>query len=300
MADTVISKIFSYLKNKEENKGEVDTNFGERILAIAEEEKMVVKKSAFKKWAPLVYDFNRIHLFEEYAKEMGFETTPVYGTLIAARVEQYVLSLLEEINKMNRKKLVYAGQKVSFKRPLYPKVRASWNLIDVVEDDSSINLNINAVDQKDKVIVACPETNLRESLYASQETDINAFFDGKILASNKLEIKKEELDLFYSCLRRKPKENIPMMYPASFIIAALLELSSRKSGRPQGGYSGLDLKFYNPPLLGKPFETLVSMKEPPEQRRNFYHYNFEVLCIQDKKAILGGTIKCYSPEEFKV
>lgn len=291
----IISKILKVTKINSENSKTLE----QKIIDVAEREKMIIKNDIFSDWSFLVYDYNRIHRFRSSAQAMGFEDTPVYGTLIAARAEQYVLNLLQEINNMDGRILNYEGHTINFKRPLYPGKRANWNLLDVKETEDGLDLNVSAVDSKGKVVISCPEVNLRLSRGRPESDRIISFSSDKVVERKKISIEQGELELFYKCLGKKPKQEIPMMYPAAFIPAALLDLLSGKKGKPEGGYLGLELEFYNQPNLGV-FETIITMPSNPTQRRNMYHYTFEALCLQEGKPIFRGKVRCYSPDEFRL
>jgi len=304
--EMLVEKVLSCL-GLSVNKGE-SQDFRERIMDVVKGGKMVIPKRDLLKWAFLVHDYNRIHIFKEYAKEAGFEATPVHGTLIVAHAEQYALDYLNEINDFVDRNLVYSGHGIKFKRPLYPNsmnAKANWSLDDVAGDGEGIDLNFSAFDSKVQTIVSCPKVSFRAKRKNLSEEDVFSFLSSNnTIGRNGMEIKKGELETFYRCLGKEPRDEVPMMYASAFIPAVLLELASRRTGEPEGTYVSMDLEFYNPPNLGI-LDTTIKMSKPPRKMnmgggKEAYRYRFEALCVQNNAPILGGNVVCYSPNEFKI
>lgn len=290
----IASKIIHITKISSENMETLE----ERIIEVSERERMVVKRETLKDWSLLVYDLNRIHFFPNRAEKMGFKDSPVHGTLIAAHSEQYVLDLLQEINKISGQNLNYVRHSVDFKRPLYSEEKADWQLIDVEEQANGINLYIVALDSRKKPIIVCRNINLAHSkIEPDLEKIKSSFSEDKVIIRKKTLVEEDELEFFYKCLEKKPREEVPFMYVASFIPSALLDLLSRKMGKAEGGYSGIELEFYNQPKLGI-FETKIIMPSAPISKRKMNYYTFEALCLQDSALIFKGQAKCYSPNEL--
>lgn len=326
VGEDVASKILDYLRNRTEEK--------DGSLVVSEEDykafrseissvdgRMTIPKGNFLKWAFLVHDWNRQHIFEGYAREAGFETTPAHGTLEAAHAEQYALAYLNKINeltdRLNEKNglsgesaienLVYAGHRIEIKAPLYPRLRsatATWNLEDVVVVDNGLDLSFSAVNRRKQNVVECPKVSFRTERKELSEEDISSYRFNILEVSN-IEMKRGELATFYECLGKETEDEIYMMHVSAFGIATLLRVSSRRTGKPEGIYASINLNFHNVPDLGI-FETTISMPRPPrkildkETGKEVYAYRFKTLCTQEDIPILTGKIVCYSQTEFKI
>jgi len=283
--------------------------FRKEILAVAENERMIISRQTLLEWAFLVHDWNRIHIFEDYAKEAGFETTPIHGTLIAAGYEQYVKGLCDVIKKTTGRDLVYAGQTIKFSKPSHAKRfkrgRINWNLEKVVKKDGGIDLRAFGVNLRKQRAIICPFTKLRNRLEKPDSDYITPFTTpANVLERSNIEIKEGERNSSYRCVGKKPGDEIFMMHPAAFIISTVLGLSSRRTGKPEGRYRRMDLQFHNKPELGI-FETMIRLPSPPreaedEELGRSYRYVFEACCIQNNKAIVSGKVICYSKNELKL
>ena len=277
--------------------------FKNQMLVAANKEQVVVPKSKFVDWAFLIHDFNRMHIFQGYASEAGFKKTPVHGTLIAAYEEQYVLRVLDILKEFTGKDLFYNSQRIKFEEPLFPKVRvarAGWDLEKAVVNEKGINLSISATDGKGKKYISS-KVFLGYEPKQKDSQEIIGFLSGNdIIHKTSMEIKGGERDSFYKCLNKKVDEQIFMMHPAAFIPATILELSSRKTGRPEGTYRSINFEFYNMPELGI-IETILRMKKSPKNLgKEGFAYKFNALCLQNKKPILSGDVICVSPVEYKL
>ena len=280
--------------------------FEKEILAIGSKEKISAPKSNFIDWAFLVHDFSRMHIFSEYAIEAGFKRTPVHGTRIAAFQEQYILGVKSALERFTEKEFFYNNHKIKFESPVFPGLRgvkASWDLEKAVVDDRGVKLHISLINSKGKKYMSSVVCLGYEKSEKNQE-EVTGFLSNDekpIVHRTRIEIKKEEREGFYNCIGKKPDERVCMMYPAAFIPATLLELSSRRTGRPEGTYRGIEFEFYNQPELGI-FETILSLPRSPRElpEGKGFKYKFEALCLQNKKPILGGVVGCISPTEYRL
>lgn len=301
--ENAISKLCLGLEIREEKHNE----FRNRLLGIAEKEQISISKRKFLDWAFLVHDYNRMHIFPEYANDEGFKKTPVHGTLIAAYEEQFVLGILNLIKEFNEKIFFYKNHYIKFEKPLFPKLkkaRASWSLDDVVVNKEEINLKISAINPKSQEIYMSSKVGICfEERVLNPDYIIDFLSSNDIVEKSNIEIKDGELKSFYYCLNKKFGEEVFRMHPSSFIPATLLRFSSRRTGKPEGTYVSLNFDFYNPPKKGI-FETIIRIPKPPREikreKRVSYLYKFKALCLQDKKPIVGGDIVCISPTQFKI
>jgi len=289
-----------------------------------------------EKWGLLFSDNSDQHFIRELAQATGFKDVIVHGTLIAAYAEQYVLGLLKEIESMRKKyieknpdyrcpkeELVYTGHSIEFKRPLYPKERAKWGLLDVVEaaeelplatptsngseikEKKSVGLNLYtlALDSNEKPIVLCPSVPLRFSRPCLGQEEIDSFLARKdIVARGKRalpEKKEAKLKLFYELLDKPYTPEIPMMYLPACLPSFLIGLLSRETGESEGTYLGLDFEFYNQPHFGV-FDFALATSSGPTLSRGFYECAFDALCLQEGNAIFKGKINCRSQTEIKL
>ncbi len=320
--EEIISGVFSYIRNRAEKKenilniDEEDYKFFEgRISSI--DNKLIVSKRNLLEWAFLVHDWNRQHIFEGYAKEAGFITTPVHGTLIAAHAEQYVLSYLNEINslidRLNEKnglrgekaieKLSYSRHKIRFVNPLYLKRRnakANWNLDSITVKENGLELGFYGTGLKEKeVIVECPKVSF--NIERKSDVEMLPFYRDYVRKSY-LEIKEGERETFYRCLGKKSGKQVYFMHVSAFSIASLLDLSSERTGRPEGTYASANFEFHNLPNPGI-FEVVIKKPQSPREvedknGKNWYAYIFKSLCVQKNTPILTGRVVCYSPYKF--
>jgi len=282
--------------------------FKNGLIEIAERLEMSISRYNLLEWAFLVHDWNRIHIFEDYAKEAGYRTTLVHGTLIAAGYEQYARGVCSLISKATGKNLVYAGQTIKFSEPSYTrrfkKSKVNWLLENVVKKEQGVDLSVVGINLEKLRAITCPFTKLRESLESLSSDYITPFtVPSNVIERSNIEIKKGERNSAYRCLRKKPEEEVLMMHPAAFIISTVLNLSSRRTGSPEGEYRRMDLNFHNQPELGI-FETMVRIPSPPKkldgEKGTIYRYIFEALCIQNDKPVVSGKVTCYSPYEIRL
>jgi hypothetical protein len=279
--------------------------FEKRILDVGVKEKISTTKRTFVDWAFLVHDFNRMHVFPGYASEANFKKTPIHGTRTTAFEEQYILGIKKVLEEFTGSELYYNGHKVKFEAPLFPGlmggVRADWDLEKAVVDDKGIKLEISATDGKQEKYLSSSVFLGYEKNKKSSEDVIEFLTGNNLVYKTRMEIKEGERDSFSELLNIKKNDEVYLMHPSAFIPATLLELSSRRTGRPEGAYRGIDFEFYNSPGLGI-FETNLKMSRPPRELPNNEGvlYKFEALCLQNKKPILGGKVNCVSPTEYKL
>lgn len=297
----VISKLGADLRIAPENQKE----FEKRILEVGNKEQIFVLKHYFVDWAFLVHDFNRMHIFPGYAVEAGFKKTPMHGTLITAFEEQYALKILEVLKEFTGKELFYNNHKVKFEAPLFPRLRkakAFWDLETAIVDEENIYLRISAIDLKKQEKYISSKIGFGYKPNQEDPQKIIEFLSaGDIVHKTSMEIKEGEKNRCYEILGKKKINEILMMHVGAFTPATLLELSSRRTGRPEGAYREIDFEFYNPPKFGI-FETILRMPKAPRillEGKGFF-YKFEAICLQNKKIILSGNVKCISPVEYKL
>ena len=276
----------------------------ERIQDVAKTEKMKISRDSLPEWGLLVYDFNRLHWLRETAEKMGFEDTPVHGSRIAAHAEQYVLGLVRTINSINTHNFTYDGHGIRFKQPLYPGKTAKWNLTKVVLDEEakSIGLDISAIDSDGTTIVDCPGVRLSLERERPEIEEVIPFSSEDVIRK-RISVTPNELTSYYRILGKEENNGgIPMMYPASFIVAALLEAVSTRTGKPEGGFLGMDLVFHHQPRFGPDGEPAVIntsvIASPPRERRGKYFYDFQALCSQEGEPVLSGKVRAYVEYEL--
>ena len=278
--------------------------FKKKFLDVGNKEQIIASKSKFVDWAFLVHDFNRMHIFPGYASEFGFRKNPMHGTWITAFEEQYILKIKEILEEFIGKELYYNKHRVKFEQPIFPglrSARANWNLEKAVVSDKGIKLGISATDGKqEKYISSTVFLDYEKNQKPPEE--IIAFLSGdNLVHKTSIEIKKGERDRFFYCLNKKSDGKLYLMHSAALVPATLLELSSRRTGRPTGAYREIDFEFYNQPELGI-FETHLRLPRDSRQlpEGKGFLYKFEALCLQNKKLILSGKVSCISPTEFKL
>ncbi|MFA7707751.1 MAG: MaoC family dehydratase [Candidatus Pacearchaeota archaeon] len=297
----VISKLGGDLGIPLENQ----KKFEEAMIHSTDKEQISVLKHYFVDWAFLVHDFNRIHVFPEYAAEAGFKKIPIHGTLISAFEEQYALKILEVLKEFTGKELFYNNHRIKFETPIFPrfrKARAVWDLESATVDEVDISLNVSATDLKNQEKYISSRIGFGYKPNQEDPQKIIEFLSaGDIVHRTSMEIKEGERARCYNILGKKKIDEVLMMHVGAFTPATLLELSSRRTGRPEGAYREIDFDFYNPPQLGI-FETILRMPKAPRvlpEGKGFF-YKFEAICMQNKKLVLSGNVKCISPIEYKL
>ena len=297
--ENAISNLISSLNINEENQKE----FRDQMIDIANKKRISIHKNKFVDWAFLVHDFNRMHVFSGYAEEAGFKRTPMHGTLISACEEQYALGILEILKKYTGKELFYNAHEIKFENPLFPaiiKAKAYWSLEETVVDENNICLNVSSIHGKEKKFISSKIVFGYNQNKEEPQEIINFLSGDNIVHKTSIEIKEGEREHFYEILGEKPIEEVSMMHVGALVPATLLELASRRTGRPEGTYRTIDFKFYNKPAPGI-FETSLKMSRPLRNLQGkAFLYKFEALCIQDKKIILTGEVGCISPTEYKL
>lgn len=320
--EVVISQLITYLGVQEE----VQKEFRDKILEWLKKNEFSVRKKVLPVWAHVAQDFNKAHIYNHYAKKEGFKTTPVHGTLISAYYEDYILDFLGIVNDFSRdgKKLVYNSQRLKIGKPLYPYIRWSKrknkfvleNLVCVRTNGNKegIDLIISVVDPRRKpeeqMIIRDAKASFRYLKNEANPEYINSFLSaGDIVEKSNIEFTDDELNDFYKCLNRKPREIFPMMYFAALGISTVLKLASKETGKPKGAYRQMSLKFYNYPPLPKGsesiFKTVLRMPSAPKHikdedtQEEGYVYMFKALTLQDGKVpISEGTFFCFSKDKF--
>ncbi len=245
-------------------------------------------------WGKAVNDDNPIHTDIEIAKEMGFEDTPVHGTRIAAYAEQFVLDEISIMNNLGPEDLVYAGQSIKLRKPLYPGVEAEWfsEFGNSGDEGNRLELKIflNAGDEKIASGVAILDS-VREKFRLGKIENI--------VKTTTIPKDINKIQDYYECLDCVSYGELVMMYVAATIPSTLLTLLPKDDGKPKGGYSTIDLQFYNQPRAGD-IETIVGLASSPSKKKGTYFYTFEALCSQEGIPILSGKVKAYTNEEIKL
>jgi len=251
-----------------------------RLKEISTQRK-IIHREIFSDWSRIVHDFNPIHYDEEKAKSLGFLTTPCYGSLLASHSEQYALKFLKILNTYSQKPLKYSAHSLQFKEPVYPNDSLSWQIEDVSSTNNSLELKIiGKAGEKSAVLSGIKFSDSLELPSQEEET----FF------SSTNSVDPHNINQYYKCLQDS-NCSIPIMYPASFIPSTLLELLSEKTGKQEGVYLSLNLKFHSPPKFGK-IKTVL-FKPKTRKIQDSYFYSFKTRSLQDS-PILSGEIKCVS------
>tara|TARA_Y100000310_G_scaffold316892_1_gene369144 strand:+ start:3283 stop:4224 length:942 start_codon:yes stop_codon:yes gene_type:complete len=279
-------------------------DFKQAIKKSTKKEGLIVTKEDLKGWGYLVHDFNRMHAFLGYAKDEGYEDVLAQGTLIAGGMEQYVRSLLGPIKELSGKDLIYSAHEIKFSKALYPKfgkIRSNWRLEDALRIDGGISLKVSALNSKGEIVAVSPKITLTEGLYEMNPEKLGEFLSNDVSGKSNFEIKPGERTDYAEFFKKDPKSGIYFMHVGAFEAAGLLDLASRRTGRPEGSYRRLNFKFYNPPELGI-FNVLLKHKSGPRPVRDSDEnkYVFESLCMQNRKPIVSGEITCYSKSELKL
>ena len=238
-------------------------------------------------WGKAVNDDNPIHTDIEIAKEMGFEDTPVHGTRIAASAEQFALDEINAMNSLGSENLIYTGQTIKLRKPLYPGVQAEWTSeFGSIEDEGNkleLKVFLNAGDEKIASGVATVDLAREKFRLGKIE---------KIVKTTVIPKDADKIHDYYECLDCVSEKGLDMMYVAATIPSTLLTLLPKDDGKPKGGYSTIYLQFYNQPKAGE-IKTIVGLASPPSMKRGTYFYTFEALCSQDDVPILSGKVKAY-------
>lgn len=280
-------------------------SFKKAIKEAQDKSSLIITSQNLLNWAIIAHDFNRIHLYLGYANEAGFEHPPVHGTMLASGLEQYVNRLNCVIKDFSEKTLYYTSQTVKFSKGVlvrkHKRTKVSYDPSNIYLNHNDLVLTVNGISGKSDVSFngqskfSVLKKRPKDNIVIPYTNPIN------IIHRTSIEIKKGERDMFYENLGFKDNpENVALMHPASFIIASILDISSRRIGKPEGKYRKMDLKFYDKPKLGI-FETMIKLKRAPrgDESQGFY-YEFEALCTQNDKPIVGGDVGCYSPYKIKL
>jgi len=208
-------------------------------------------REKFKIWGlEVVYDTHQIHLDEEAAKAFplaNLETTPAYGTMIIALGENYLQSILSEINLRAPAKVYCLSQRVKFEEPLYPGEKLIWE-IDSVNRDNGLGLVTRGKTEGGKevaILTAAFGTERRAATIAELEAVLSGFS-----SFYEFQITRKTASDFYECLNIPDLREVRDSYPAAFGISALLKLSMAKAGKLDGIYRSMDVDFFTRPLLG--------------------------------------------------
>jgi hypothetical protein len=267
-----------------------------------------------KHWGINSHDNNRIHLYREYAQDAGFETTPTHATLIAAHAEQYVLGLMDIIKKFNSEfNLKYSEQGFNFRGPLYPtddvaKVDGGtleWSLTDPSIQDGNLLFFLSGINGRNKALVRSLERRKPNAIFRGEAEDTSKYLapfaskDVNILVEESYDIKASERQENYNLLEVEFREEVLFTQAASLIPAALLSLSSKETGRPEGVYRSQNLVFHNQPRDGE-FETRVRLAAAPDIRKRAITYYFNAIVMQNDKLVVSGDLVCSSTYELKV
>ena len=274
-------------------------NFKKAMDDARNKSRLVVTRRNLLEWAFVGQDFNSIHQFSEIAKRNGFKHTPVFGTFLAAGLEQYVNRIRGVIKDNFGKDFYYTGQTIKFSNPVYIKdrVNVGYNPNKVSSLEGGLLLTIIGTGRSNKEVFSCPSTKLSTIKNKQNGGFLIPYSDiGNIVYNAKHFIDDEVNEWYYRNLGFKDiPENVAIMNPASFIIASILQYSTKRTGKPEGIYSKMNLSFYDKPTLGE-FYTIVTVKGKPRVKGEFVKYDFEALCVQDNKPIVGGRVVCWSPK----
>lgn len=274
-------------------------DFQQRVLDLTGKSSKLIRGEIFPIWSKIVYDENPIHLDEEKAKAfeaVKFETTPVYGTLIAAHGGQYVSKLLDEINLVRSSPLIYTKQIIKFKDPLYPGEHLVWGLKRVSRgEDGGLELSVTGTTLKGKEVAEFTTVALGSKREEFSKQDMRSHFYNSIL-SHKTEINHDDLKKYHFCLGEQESGRVPMEFAQALVPAALLQLSLEKTGKYDGAYRSVEFVFYNEPSLGGFKTSVINQSEPKYGRGNYLH-NFGILCQQEDKDILRAKARCTLTEK---
>jgi len=291
--------------------GERQEAFAAAVQAYHTGPKLVIERDTLKFWANVARDRNPIHLYPIYAQESEFEfkDTPAHATLIAAHVEQYINGLASIVNRFldgeqgaQVEKFEYAGQNLSFKRPLYPDKTLEWTFSEPKISDGALVLSLSGVNEKGKPIVEPidkkPNVVLRRSPLLSPPY-LGRFVGESPLIKDSARLTSDELKDFYRCIGKPSAVEFPFMYAAALVPSALLEFIRAKTGKYQGVYASQDFMFHNPPKIGE-FQILIHLAGAPVFKRRYNEYPLNALVMQGDSPILSGEVVCNTGPSVKL
>jgi len=289
-------------------------DFISRVAGLFSEDGAVFNKNITGVWGRTVYDSNPLHEDENYAKSlgMGFETTPVFGTLISSSGELLVNKLADEISSANKTKVFYSGNRIKYEEPLYPGELLTWELGNVLTIDKE-----NPVDKRKtvfgfdvvlygksgdkKVIQNTARFRFGKNKFDAEEIEkINTKDESSIVADYVFDFDSQRHKDYNDCIGNSVNgdgEGVLWMAPAAMIPAGLLKLSEEKTGKYEGTYRAMDLDFYSGPQAGK-FRTVIQNATAPKEGGGRFVYNFKGTVLQGNTPILSGSFKCISPSSL--
>ncbi len=284
------------------------------IKSISGTQSLSVDYETNVKFADKVLDYNPLHRDKDYAKKKGHKDVAVLGTLLASDVEQYVLSILHNINNLKdlTGKIFYdTHYDISFRNFFYIGDEGSWRVNSVKvpdkneKDESDLILNIS-LPKVIKNYVTCNVT------FSSKMPTLGYYFKDHFLANDELapkefwniQISEKDSSTFYQLFGKDVKPGVPKMYVASLFPAALLKIAEERTGAQEGNFLSTHTDFYDEPVPGN-FKTKVILTKQPSKRKDAFTYEFEGLVYQREteenkaKLILKSTARVLSPAEFK-
>lgn len=305
----------------------------------------VVRRSMFPEFAEKVGDTNPLHLSADYARdEYGLEDTPAHATFLAADGEQYALDVADAINSFVKEGgdlVVPTGLGFTFVGLALPEQVVYWNprkFTAVRTDDEDPRAQRVMFQFRGSSDKRCSDSLLtvkaqygftRPTLPA---TDLVSEFlqrpDVVPAAHSLASISEDDVASFYRCINecapgalnpgkaRTEREEVPWGLVGARIPSALLALAAEKFGKPEGVYTRVEFRLYNPPRAGtvrtyiaRPNDP-VSARMPGEEGKQGLKYTFRGLCLQQAGGegedehpaypILSGRVVVLSPRDEKI
>ncbi|MEK6922691.1 MAG: MaoC family dehydratase [Nanoarchaeota archaeon] len=227
-------------------------------------EKIKLPREHFYKFCDAVNETNPLHFNPEFAKAQGLDDVIAPGMQLAALGEQYINEILIGINQIVGVPYLPASIEVGFgKHFVYPETKLLWVCYDydIQGDNGAIKLslvggersNLRQIDldkpeitKADRRIIKKLGTTIEVLLQKEHSTEDKHLYG----ADHKQNYALDKRSLFLESLDENPTEfnNIPLMYPASFFTATILDYFKSQPGGASGIHVGSDFTFYANPI----------------------------------------------------
>jgi acyl dehydratase len=236
---------------------------------------LIVKREDLALFGDIISDNNPIHRDVSQARAVGFEDTPVYAVLLAARLEQ------EFLKSSNHSR----GIKMSFKfsKPVYPGQEIFF---------SSTNNNSST-----KIIANVNGQCAVSADFQSFEGEFYPMSNSTMINSSNLSVNPSNVNEFYRLIGIKPASLPSYVHIASSIPANLLNYLKKNGARLNGISRELEIfpVGHKIGLEDVVAESFLSNQPRGNQERGFV-YLFDSKCYQGRSVSLIGKMKVIHPD----
>jgi len=252
-----------------------------------------------EKFGDIVGDHSPIHRSTKAAKKMGFEDTPIMGVHLAAIGGRLSREFLETVRQENPG-MNYVGQKVIFRKPVYPGGirKPKWRFDGIEFNERELTTKIVA-EKGDSVHVEL------ESRFSQNLPEIPQYDENNLVYRELRMIDPDSVRDFYKHLKEESpiERKVSFAHGVSLVPSTLLDFLKELNTKGEefmGANREMDSEFYGEISAGETEIEIYQHDEKINKKRGIYIYTFDGVLSQQDIPRLRTRVKCVMNGELNI